>query len=124
MSSLSLQSSALTLLQRYGTLTTYPRPPPGSSKSLSLVAFADAGHTEESSQLCFIVGLVLGKIERGSEFHLLSWSPHRSRRPVKSTAAAEILAAGEALDEIVTLKDVLTHVWDVNLRLIVLVDTA
>lgn len=40
-------------------------------------------------------------------FHIPSWSSHRSRRSAKSTPAAEILAANEAIDKVVLFKQVL-----------------
>lgn len=36
----------------------------------------------------------------GSIFPIVSWSPLRAKRPVRSIGAAKILAAGEAVDEV------------------------
>ena len=46
-----------------------------------------------------IAGLLIGDFKAGSVFHTLNWFSHKSKRPVKSIGAAEILAAGEAIDE-------------------------
>ena len=96
---------------------------PNSTTIPTLVAFADASHTKDSSQLCYIIGLVYGTVEKGCIFHLLSWSSHRSRRPAKSTPAAEILAASEAVDEIVVLRSVLTIILGTEVRTMVFVDS-
>lgn len=33
-----------------------------------------------------------------SVFHVISWSSHKARSPVKSTGAAEVVVAGEAIN--------------------------
>ena len=96
------QLNSLNILKRYGTLTMYPKP---KSSVLNLVAFADASHSPDTSQLCYLIGIVYGEVKQGSVFHLLTWTSHKSRRPVKSTPAAEIMAASEALDELIPLRD-------------------
>lgn len=68
-------------------------------QKLSVVVFSDAGRTCGHGQLCFIAGLLIGDFRQGSIFHTVSWSSRKSKRPVKSVGAAEILAAGEAIDE-------------------------
>lgn len=122
-SALMAQSSAFNVLKRQGTLSTYIRPPSSSRNQVTLIAFADAGHADTASQLCFVIGLFYGEIKKGSVLHLLSWASHKSRRPVRSTSAAKILAAGEALDEIVLLRDVLSTILGVCVLLAVLVDS-
>lgn len=117
------QESALKFLKRFGTVASYNRPAKGQTERVSLVAFSDAVHSYEVSQQCYIVGLVVGPVERGSVFHLLTWASQKSRRPVKSTADAEILAAGESIDEIVMLREALEIIYNVQLTLMVLVDT-
>lgn len=117
------QATGLTLLHRYSALTSSTHPGCGSKAQLSLVAFAYAGHSKSVAQLSFIIGIVAGPIQRGSIFQLLSSSSHKSRRPVCFTAAAEILAAGEALEEVLLLKNALEHMYGTTLLLTILVDT-
>lgn len=45
------------------------------------------------------------EIKEDSIFHLLSWALQKSRRPVKSTTPAEIMAASEGLEELITLRE-------------------
>lgn len=122
-SSLMSQVAALNQLKRYGTLASYVCPPADVSSDVTLVAFADASHSAAASQLCFVTAIVFGKIQQGSVIHIMSWASHRSRRPVRSTPAAEILAAGEALDEIVSLKNALSAMLGIKVQLAVLVDS-
>lgn len=68
-------------------------------KKLSNPVFSDAGRTCDHGQLCFVAGFLVGDLTEGSIFHAISWSSRKSKRPVKSVGAAEILAAGEAFDE-------------------------
>lgn len=49
---------------------------------------------------------MIGKDKRGIPFHSISWSSHWSHRKIKSTPAAEILAASEAVDKTALLKEV------------------
>lgn len=42
--------------------------------------------------------------EQSIAFHLIAWASHKSRIPVKSTPAAETLAASEALDGLIPLQ--------------------
>lgn len=120
---LTEQATILHLLKRLGSLTVYPTVKPGSSDDLHLVAFADASHAADGSQLCHVIGLFIGPVALGSTFHLMSWSSHKSRRPCKSTPAAEILAASEAIDELVAIHAVLVRLLGVPIRLWELVDS-
>lgn len=61
-SSIMAQANGLSVLNRYGTLTNFICPTQGSVQKLSLVAFADAGHSKSSSQLYFITGIIIGLI--------------------------------------------------------------
>lgn len=61
-------------------------------------------------------------ITKGAVIHLLDWASHKSRHPVRSTAAAEIIAADGALDEIVSLKNTLSVNLQFKVPLAILVD--
>lgn len=87
-----------------------------------MVTFADTSHTCDSSQLCYIVGLVFSEFKKGSDFYLLSWSAHRSRRPAKSTPPAEISAAGEAVHKTVMLKEVYSILVQTNVKAMLIAD--
>ena len=117
------QTTILTMLKKVGSLSTYLTAPPGSSSNLHLVAFVDASHHENSSQLCYIIGLFIGPVAHGSIFHPLSCSSCKSRRPVKSTPAAEVLAASSSLDELVSLHAVLVRILGVRIKLWELFDS-
>lgn len=96
-----------TILQTSTKLWTkiaYYRTNSGKNIPISLVVFSDAEKSVESDQLFYLAGIVLGKLENGYPFYVLSWQSHKSRRPVISTASAETLAASEAIDEGKSLK--------------------
>ena len=97
-SDLVTQINSLRLLQKLGSTITYKRPSKGKY-SCSVLVFADASRTIDHGQLGYVAGLLIGEFQEGSVWHTLSWSSHKSKRPVKSIGAAEILAAGEAIDE-------------------------
>lgn len=79
------------LLKRCGTLCHYPCP--DSQDEVAIVAFADANHSVDGCQLCYLIGILYGEVTEGSVFLLLSWASHKIRRPVESMPAAKILAA-------------------------------
>lgn len=66
--------------------------------SVSLLGFCDAGTSAESEQLAHIAGLLFVPMKSESIFHFKSWSEHKSRRPVESIGASEMLGAGNAFD--------------------------
>ena len=90
---------------------------------MQLVIFADASHSDNGSQLCYISGLIIGEISKEVPFHLLSWTSHKSRRPAKSTAAAETFAASEAIDEILVLKNSISKLFGKVISTTVFVDS-
>ena len=120
---LTLQSAVLRKLQKIGTLTCYPTPPKNQSVTISAVVFADAGKTEDHGQLSYIGGILLGPLKKGSHFYPLTWSSHKSKRPVRSIGAAEILAVGEAVDEGKIIKSVTSAIFGINVKLLVATDS-
>lgn len=76
----------------------------------------------EASQRRHVIDLVSGKVQKGSSLHIMSWSSHRSRCPVTATLAAELLAASEALEETVILKEVMRLILGVKVLSMILFD--
>lgn len=122
-SSLISQYFILRTLAKHGTLTKYPYPSNNDTRPMTFVAFADAIHTKDSIQLFYIVGVAIGEVKKGSTFYVLSWSSHRSHRPDKSTPAAEILAASEAVYELVFTKRILSSIFGTNMQSLLIVDS-
>lgn len=72
---------------------------------MSVWVFSDASRIVDYGQLGMFAGLLIDYFNTGSIFHKFNWSSHKSKKPVKSIGAAEILAAGEAIDDVkVTLQ--------------------
>lgn len=80
--------------------------------NFTVVTFADATHFTYFSQLCYIIGLLIGEVKNGSPFHIFQWSSDGPRRSAQSLPAAEILAANEDVEETVILKEVMTTVLE------------
>lgn len=57
----------------------------------------------DNVQLSYVTGLMIGEFKMDTIFHTISWASRKSKRPVKSIGAAEILAASESIDEGKTL---------------------
>ena len=117
------QCKYLRLLKSYGTSIHYPVPPKSGCHNISILVFSDAGRVIDRGQLSFFAGLLIGPFAQDSQFYVLSWSSHKSKRPVKSVGAAEILAASEAIDEGKVLKQALSTLLGIPLRLIIALDS-
>lgn len=87
------------------------------------MVFTDAGRPSDGAQLSTICGLLIGNLEEGSFYHTISWASHKSKRPVRSIAAGEILAAGEGIDEGVMLKRAYSLLLGIKAELIVVLDS-
>ncbi len=98
-SNLTEQISIVRKLKKYGTSISYPRPTDKTKYKLSILVFSDASRVDENGQIGLLAGLLVGEMEKQSICHALSWISHKSKRPVKSVPAAEILAATEGIDE-------------------------
>lgn len=74
------------------------------SVSVSVLTFSDAGRFLGDGQLAFIAGLLLGPLEQGFQFYILSWSSLNPKRSVKSINTAKILTAFQLIDRGICLK--------------------
>lgn len=117
------QVNILRKLKRIGTCMSYPRPTDNSQYVLTVLAFADASKSSENGQLGVLVGLLLGEMKMGSIFHPISWNSHKSKRPVKSVPAAEILATSEAIDESKMIAHAYMELLNLNVPVHVCVDS-
>lgn len=79
------------------------------------MTFTDSNHFDSSRQNCCTTGVVFGKVQKGSVIYNLAWHLLKSRRSVRATLAAQILATGEAMDEILSLDDVLSDIIGVRI---------
>eukprot|EP00171_Calliarthron_tuberculosum_P001315 IDg1315t1 len=120
---LILQINSLRLLKKLGTSTKYLRPQRGKTMTVSVLVFSDASRTVDHGQLSYICGLLFGDMKCGSIFHTISWVSHKSKRPVKSIGSAEILAAGEAIDEGKNVANAYQKLLGLKVDLIVVVDS-
>lgn len=66
---------------------------------ISILVFADASNVDVNGQIVVICGFLIGHMEAESVFHPIMWMSHKSRRPIKSLPAAEVLATVESIDE-------------------------
>lgn len=85
--------------------------------------FACASCTKDASHLCYNVDLVFGKVMKGNHFNPFSWASHRSTRQAKSTPAAKMLAASEAIQEIVMLKNAQSKLTHLKIATMLIVDS-
>ena len=110
------QINSLKLLRKLGTKTHYKKPGKGCYK-ISVLVFADASKKDDHVQLCYLSGLLFDDLQTGSVFHALSWCSRKSRRPVKSIASAETLAACKAIGEGEMLVKAISELLDLQIGL-------
>lgn len=58
-----------------------------------------------------------------SIYSILSWSSHKNLRPERSISAAEILAAGEAIDEGKMLARTVSSIYNTRIPLVISLDS-
>lgn len=90
------QLNILSNTKEFGTVSQFRLPKTPGEYYPSILVLSDAARRSDCGQLEFIPGLLLAPVKKGSVFHLISWSSHQPKRPAKSSASAEILAASEA----------------------------
>lgn len=90
---------------------------------VTLFVVSDAGHSDENPKLRYIACLLLGDMRSGWSFYMLSWSVDKSHRPPPSVDAAEILAAGEAIDDGMMMARRLSCTINVYIPLVVDLDS-
>ena len=90
---------------------------------MSILVFADASKQNSHGQISYPSGLLLGNLESGSVFHVLSWISHKSQQPVKSVTSAETFVAAEAIDEGKMLAKFVEELISTEVKLIVVADS-
>lgn len=117
------QVNVLRSVQKMGTVSLFARPAQNGSYKPTVLIFSDAARPSTNAQIGYLIGLLLGPLELGSNFYLLSWSSHMSKRPAKSSASAEILAASEAVDDGRVIRKCLSRVFNMYVSLVMVVDS-
>lgn len=110
-------------MKRYGTISTFSKPSAKGPHEISILLFANAGRPSEYGQLGYVGGLSIGPIAHGSYFHTLTWTSHLSKRPTKSIASAELLAAGAAIDQSKQIAQAYKILLNIDVHLCVVVDS-
>lgn len=73
--------------------------------------------------MVYVAGLLVADIQAGSPFLLLSSFSHKFRRLIQSISAAEILAAGKAIDEGKVLASTLSSIYATRIPLALALDS-
>lgn len=94
-------------------------------RQLKHLVFSDAGRIKDSvnGQWEYVAGLLIGDFGQDYLFHTISWTSHKSHRPVKSIGAAATLAAGAAIDEGKHLADAFGELLGIEVDLLIAVDS-
>lgn len=111
------QEHALKKLSLLGTLQSFLRVVDRCEQKPSIVNFCDAGRATECRQKLGLSTVLIDQLGQGSIFHALSWCFHKSKCPGWSAGAAEILAAGEDIDESEMFKRTLSLFYKSKLAL-------
>ena len=117
------QVNILKKLKRLGTSISYIRPDVKGEVPVSVLCFSDASKREAHGQVGCISGLLIGDFTKDAVFHPISWISHKSKRPVKSVPAAEVIAAAEAIDDAKTVAATYSEVLSMDVRVKLCVDS-
>ena len=109
--------------KRLGTTISYPRPTDTDEYRLTVLAYTDASKANEYGQVGVLIELLLGEMKTGSIFHAITWISHKSKRPVKSVPAPEIIAAAEGIGEAKIIAHAYRQLLNVNISVRVCLDT-
>lgn len=88
-----------------------------------MLAFADASKVSGNEQLGVLVALLVVELKLNSIFHTIAWTAYKSKRPVKSVPAGEILAAAEATDKSKTIAHTYTALHGIYVKIHLCVDS-
>lgn len=66
---------------------------------------------------------MVGEMQQNSIYHLLSWISHKSKRPVKSVRAEEILPVSEGIDEGKCVAAAYSKIMDMDIKVSLCVDS-
>lgn len=117
------QSAQLKQLQIIETHTYYCRPGDTLAQNISIIVFCDAIRSGDAGQLSHIGVLLIDEFACGSIFRIISCSSRKARFPVKSTGAAETIAAGEDIEIGKTNARVYFLLLPMKIDLIIVVDS-
>lgn len=120
--STSISSCCSSDSKNLGTNISFPKPVLGSH-TLYIAIFSDAGRLSDHRQLPYISGLLIWSLALNYVFHTVSWMLHKSKRPVKSISAAEILVASEPINEGNVLQSTLSTLTETPVRLVIILDS-
>lgn len=115
--------NSLRLLKKLGTSICYTHTNGFESTKASILVFYNAGRKVDHGQISGLCGLLTDDAEEGAVLHTLSWISHKSKRPVKSVGATEILADGDAIDEWKMLQLALSTLLPVEFDFMLVVDS-
>lgn len=101
---LTKQASVIGELKRFGSKIRFTRPTDCKEYTLSVLVFSDGGQRTVSAQPSVVSGLLVGQLSDVSVLHTIPWLSHKSKLPVRSIAAGEILTADESIDQCVIIK--------------------
>lgn len=98
------QAKYLRLLKSYENLLRFASNLEYFMSSVLVLMDLDAGRQVGHSHLSYYAENSIGLMSKESPFYTLSWANKRSKQPVRSTDAAEVLSASEAIDKEKMLK--------------------
>lgn len=116
------QLVCLRLLEDSGTFISYPAHPKMDNVPVPILISSDIGRLTDYGKLSFLARVLIGPVAQDSIFYSIRWTSHKSKRPIESIKAVQIMAASEATDEEKILKRTLTTVYQSKIDLIVALD--
>lgn len=117
------QMNCLKVLKRIGITICYNTPPNMQFRVPNQLGSANAGRHCKRGQLPYNEELSFGNKIKGSQCQFITSSSHGTKRPVRSSPAAKIIATGEAIDDEVKLTATLPLVHRTHIPLMAVFDS-
>lgn len=113
------KASILRELKHIYPISRYKWPDTPELHSLSINAFCNARRYVHADEIYVIAGFLVDTVWSEYIYHLISWTFHRAKQPVKSITSAKIFAAGEAIDTGKLILNVYRSLLDTDIELII-----
>lgn len=117
------KTSGIKMLKSLGTKLLEPRIFDPIHQNISILVFSYPARSVYNREICYISGVLVDEIYIGSLFHILSWSSHKAKRPVRSIRVAEVLGSGKAIYERKKVAQTASLVFEMDIPLYAALDS-
>lgn len=98
------RNAAIGEIKRPGSTISFARSNDNLKYLISVLVLTATRRSSDSAQIFTIYGLSIESLDQNFDFHIVSWTLHKSKHPVRPIAAGDTTAAAKHIDEGLVLK--------------------